>query len=177
MEALQPYILPLKGLGHGNHQFSFKLNADFFAAFPDSPIQKADVQLAVELDKRPNLLVFDFRFNGWVQEQCDRCLVSIQLPIEGDNQLLVKFGEPEDDAEDEDVVYIPVDTSSWSLAQFAYEYVVLAVPMIKVYDCQAESNPPCDQEMLDVLDQKREAEEDTNNPFGEALKNWKQTED
>ena len=46
-------------------------------------------------------MVFDFSFKGWVKEQCDRCLVAIQLPISGEEQLLVKFGEPDEDGEDE----------------------------------------------------------------------------
>lgn len=179
MDALQPYVLPLKGLGNGNHEFQFVVDDDFFAAIADSPIQKAKVDLVVELDKRPNLLVFDFRFDGWVEEQCDRCLASIQLPVSGTNQLLVKYGEAEDSTEDEDVVYIPIETSAWSLAQFAYEYIVLGIPLIKVYDCESEQNPPCDDEMLDYLEQKEEAkeEENTNNPLRDALKNWKQKED
>ena len=177
MDALQPYVLPLKGLGDGNHKFEFVVADDFFAAFPESPIQKADVQLAVELDKRPSLLVFNFHFTGWVEEQCDRCLAPIQLPVSGANQLLVKYGEPDEEAEDEDVVYIPMETSSWSLAQFAYEYILLGIPMIKTFDCEAEENPPCDEEMLDYLQQEDEVEEEnTNNPFRDALKNWKQGE-
>ncbi len=175
MDALQPYVLPLKGLGNGNHDFQFVIDDDFFAAFPESPIQKAKVDLTVELDKRPNLLVFDFRLKGWIEEQCDRCLAPIQLPIEGMNQLLVKYGDPEDQTEDEDVVYIPFETSSWSLAQFAYEFIVLRIPMIKVYDCDDEQDPPCDLDMLDYLDQEEETEEEnTNNPLRDALKNWKQ---
>ena len=176
MDALQPYILPLKGLGNGNHHFTFTIDEDFLAAFPESPVQHAEVQMEVKLDKRPNLLVFDFSFKGWVKEQCDRCLVAIQLPISGEEQLLVKFGEPDEDGEDEDVVYIPIETSTWSLAQFAYEYVVLSIPMIKVYDCESEADPPCDEDMLSYLNREDKEEENTNNPLRDALKNWKKGE-
>lgn len=174
MDALQPYILPLKGLGAGNHTFTFEVDNDFFAAFPDSPVDKAEVQLELALDKRPNLLVLDFSFRGWVGEKCDRCLAQIQLPVEGENQLLVKFGEPEEENEDEDVVYIPVETSAWSVAQFAYEYILLGIPMIKM--CEEADDTYCDKEMLSYLENKESVDENTHNPLRDALKNWNQDE-
>ncbi|MEL6658686.1 MAG: DUF177 domain-containing protein [Bacteroidota bacterium] len=171
MDTLQPYILPLKGLGTGSHQFTFAVDSDFFAAFPDSPVQQAEVQLTLDLDKRPNLLVLDFSYNGWVEEKCDRCLTQIQLSVEGANQLLVKFGEPEEENEDEDVVYIPAETAVWSVAQFAYEYILLGIPMIKA--CE-EVSDTCDQEMLSILEGNDNSEEERHNPLRDALKNWKQ---
>ena len=175
MDALQPYILPLKGLGAGNHTFTFVVDNDFFAAFPDSPVEKAAVQLELALDKRPNLLVLDFSFSGWVEEKCDRCLAQIQLPVEGENQLLVKFGEAEEDNDDEDVVYIPAETSVWSVAQFAYEYILLGVPMIKMCEDRSTSTD-CDEEMLSYLENKNSEDEQAHNPLRDALKNWKQGE-
>lgn len=174
MDSLRPYILPLKGLGDGNHQFDFEIDAEFFSAFEESPVEDAKVSLQVELDKRPSLLVLNFSFSGWVGTTCDRCLVPINLPVQGENQLLVKYGEAGKEPDSEDVVYIPLETSNWSIAQFAYEYVLLALPIIKVFDCQAEEEPPCDQEMLDRLDgpPSDEAEENTINPLWDALKDW-----
>ena len=173
MDTLQPYILPLKGLGTGYHQITFAVDNEFFAAFPDSPVQQAQVELSLELDKRPNLLVLDFSYSGWVAEKCDRCLAQIQLPIEGANQLLVKFGEEEENNEDEDVVYIPVETAVWSVAQFAYEYILLGIPMIK--SCE-DANTTCEEELLSYLEGNESGGEESHNPLRDALKNWKQPE-
>lgn len=174
MDSLQPYILPLKGLGDGVHEFSYAIDSDFFGAFPDSPVENAEVAMRVTMDKRPRLLVFDFSFTGWIEATCDRCLVPIQLPVSGENRLLVKYGEVENTAEEEDVVYIPLETSNWSIAQYAYEYILLSMPLIKVYACEEEKNPPCDFETLDRLKgtANEEAEENESNPFRDALKDW-----
>ena len=128
MNSLQAYILPLKGLGDGNHQFDFRVKDDFFQSFESSPIEKGEVSVGVTLDKRPTLLVFDFAFSGRVATGCDRCLANIQLPIEGKNRLLVKYGEGDDELSDEDVIYISPETSAWSIAQYIYEYILLALP-------------------------------------------------
>ena len=173
-DSLQPYLLPLKGLGDGAHEFTYQVDGDFFRAFPDAPVEESDVAMRVALDKRPNLLVLDFSFTGWVSATCDRCLVPIQLPIDGENRLLVKYGEGDDNGE-EDVVYIAPETSKWSIAQYVYEYVLLALPLIKAYACEEEADPPCDFETLDRLRDDAETtheDEDRANPFRDALKDW-----
>jgi len=174
MDSLQPYILPLKGLGDGLHEFEFLIDGDFFRSFPDCPVEEGDVKLEVTMDKRPRLLVFDFSFTGWIKSTCDRCLAPINLPISGENHLLVKLEEAENDVDEEDVVYIPLETSNWSLAQYAYEYVLLAMPLIKTYACEEDENPPCDFETLDRLEAiaNKEAEENPSNPFRDAFKDW-----
>lgn len=174
MDSLQPYILPLKGLGDGLHEFDFLIDGDFFRAFPDCPVEEGKVELKVTMDKRPRLLVLDFSFTGWAKSTCDRCLVPINLPITGENRLLVKYGEAEDTVDDEDVVYIPLETSKWSLAQYAYEYVLLGLPIIQVYACEEDENPPCDFDTLGRLEGtgNDEAEENPSNPFRDAFKDW-----
>jgi len=169
-----PYILPLKGLNDGHHQFNFDVNDQFFQAFEDTPIQEASIQMNIELYKQPSLVVLDFVFSGTIKSTCDRCLTPIDLPVSGTYQLLVKYGEEETESE-EDVVYIPQDTGKWNIAQFVYEYILLATPLIKVYDCENDDNPPCDLELLDRLDSNSltAEEQPTTNPFKDVLKNWK----
>ena len=60
MDARVPYTLPIRGLQDGTHTFDYEVDGAFFATFADSPVQNAAVAMEVKLDKRPNLLVFDF---------------------------------------------------------------------------------------------------------------------
>jgi uncharacterized protein len=169
MDPLVPYTLPLKGLKNGIHTFHFQIGRDFFEHFEESPLEDGHFDLQLEVDKRPDLLVLDFDFAGKAFTECDRCLADIQLPVKGQNRLLVKFTE--DDGEDEaDVFYLDPEVSSFKIAQFVYEYICLALPMIKVYDCEKDVPKPCDEEMLKYLKKDSESEEN-NNPFKEALKN------
>jgi uncharacterized protein len=178
MDPLLPYILPLKGMGEGKHQFDFDVDTDFFGAFEGTLVEEGQIDMQVTMDKSATLLVLNFSFSGHVQTTCDRCLTSIALPVAGENRLLVKYGDPEDAPIDEDVVFIPLETSKWSIAQFVYEYILLAMPLIKIYECEAEAELPCDQEMLDrlALAPDEAEEEQTNNPLWDALKDWDKDE-
>lgn len=172
-KALTPYVLPIKGLSTGTHTYSFQVDETFFRAFEASPVEYANVEVALVLDKKPRILVLDFDLAGTVQTECDRCLTTIQLPISGQHQLIVKYGEATNDSEDEDVVYISPDLSSWSVAQFVYEYILLALPLIKVYDCENDTPPPCDEQMLDKLEgAEDEQDNQPSNPFRDAFKDW-----
>ncbi len=174
MSELTAYKLPLSGLSSGYHNFSYSVGDTFFSHFEDSPIEKGSFEMEVELDKRPDLLVLHFDFTGKAETECDRCLATIQLPLSGRNRLLVKYGEEDPEMEEEDVFYIPYGSTELDIAPFVYEFIALAMPMVKVYECEEEEEPVCDLEMLAYLDseQAEEEEEPKNNPFSEALKNF-----
>lgn len=173
MDPLVPYTLPIKGLHNGIHTFHFQIERDFFEQFEGSPINDAVFELALELDKRPDMLILAFEFHGKVFTECDRCLADIQLPVDGHNRLVVKYGEEEGEPE-ADVLYIEPETTQLNIAQYVYEYLCLALPIIKVYDCEEEETRVCDDEMLKYLNQDASAEDD-NNPLKEALKNLNKT--
>lgn len=170
MDALISYSLPVKGMGVGIHGFDFSIDHLFFEHFESSPIREADIDLHLDFDKRIDMYVLDFSFSGTVRTECDRCLAPINLPIESEQQLVVKFShEPGD--EEADIVYVSPDIEQFKIAQYIYEYIVLSLPMIKVYDCEDEEPLPCDEEMLNRLEAEDENEEDTTpNPIWDELR-------
>ncbi len=175
MDSLLPYMIPVKGLSVGPHQYEFIADGSFFRSFEDSPIEEAQVKVELVLDKRPDMLVLEFSFAGYVASTCDRCLVGINLPVKGEQRVLVKYSWDKEESTDEDVVYIHPDSPKLQVAPFVYEFIVLSLPLIKVYECEADERPPCDQAMLSYLEEQEEEENpDTpDNPFKEALKGWK----
>lgn len=179
MDPLIAYSIPVRGLRDGIHQFDFQIDRSFFEHFENAPIKDGDIQLRLELVKRPGLYTLTFSFEGTVKTACDRCLASIDLPIEGEQRLLVKVNEgtegpPTEDPDDPDVIYISPEQQKFNTASYAYEFVCLAIPMIKTYDCEAEAEPPCNEEMLEHLgmpEEKEEAQEEaTDNPIWAELK-------
>lgn len=174
MEGLVPFTIPIKGLHYGVHQFVFTLDQEFFQCFENSPVTDGQIQATLVFDKRPNLFVLDFSLEGTVPTECDRCLATINLPVSSEQQLLVKLSEEKAGEDvDADVVFIHPEATELNVGQFIYEYVVLAIPMIKTYACEAEENPPCNLETLDFLDQYEELsteEEEENNPLWDELK-------
>ncbi|MEQ8705200.1 MAG: DUF177 domain-containing protein [Phaeodactylibacter sp.] len=177
MDPLINFSIPLRGLHEGIHQFDFQIDRAFFDAFENAPIGESDIQLKLEFAKYPGLMTFLFDFEGTVNTECDRCLAPIQLPVEGKQQLVVKVsetieGEVEQDEEDPDVIFIHPELPKLNLAPLVYEYICLALPMIKTYDCEADTPRPCNDEMLDRLGaaEDLDEEEPATNPVWDELK-------
>jgi uncharacterized metal-binding protein YceD (DUF177 family) len=172
METLVQYALPVKGRRDGIHHFDFQIDQSFFKHFENSPIRDCAIDLKLELDKRPGMLVLQFDFSGTVQSECDRCLEHIHLPVSGSQRLLVKMSS-EPGLEEADVVYMDPEESSLQVAQYIYEFIVLALPMIRVYECEDDADAPCNPEVLAYLRQEeaeKEEEQPDNNPLMEELK-------
>ena len=184
MDTLLHFQIPVRGIGDGTHDFSFEIDDAFFRAFDASPVAGGDLTATLTFDKRPGLFVLDFAFAGTVRTDCDRCLAPIDLPIEGEQRLYVKLshGQETPDEEDADIVVLPPDTDRVNVARYLYEYIILAIPLIKVYDCREEQPYPCNEEMLAYLQAgavkaKSESDEtDTPEPpqsnVWDALKDW-----
>jgi len=172
MDALIQYTIPVSGLHNGTHQFDFTVDSSFFKHFEASPIQQGTANIRLYFEKRTDLYVMIFDFSGTIQTECDRCLEEMQLPISGNEQLLVKFDE-EPGEEEAEVIYIPFGTQELNIARYIYEFLCLSVPMIKTHD---DSDEDCDPEMLERLNNTSNAEE-TNEREGssvwDALKDFK----
>ncbi len=173
METLNQFTIPLEGLKDGMHQFDFQIDRGFFKHFEQSPIQDGKFDLKLFFDKRPDLLVFTFDFKGSFSTNCDRCLEAINLPLTGNQQLIAKYAE--ESGEDADVIYITKGTQELNVARFAYEFICLAIPMTKVYNCGEDEPTPCNVEILNQLFNNDEVEEkeESKNSVWDALKDFK----
>ncbi|MFN4080990.1 MAG: YceD family protein [Saprospiraceae bacterium] len=160
MDVFRAYSLPILGLKPGMHHFEYALDRSFFDLFADSPIAHCEIRVTLDLDKRPDMMILDFDVAGSVGAACDRCTADIDLPVARQERLVVKYGEQEDSADDE-VVFIPRDSSLFNVAPYLYEYSVLSLPMVNVFDCQLLAQPPCNQTVLAKLERQDEpADED-----------------
>lgn len=154
MSVQSPFIFPLRGIGRGVTTYELRVDDAFFASFPDAPIERADVDLTLNVDRRGGALELHFAFSGTVATVCDRCTAPIDLPINDEQRLVVKFDVDADLREDEgDLVYLHPDTNLLNVAPYVYEMVVLAVPMIRTYACREGAPPyPCDEDLLARID-------------------------
>lgn len=171
MEALRSFLIPLRGLSDGHHRYEFRVSDSFFDQFEGAPVHAGEFDVVLDLDKRSRLLELDFNIEGKEFTSCDRCLNPIALPVSGTYKLYVKYGE--DQEEDVDVAFIPEGTDELDVSRFIYEFIALSIPMVKVYDCQDEEEPPCNFEVLEKLegqDEETEAPDDENNPWSELKK-------
>ncbi len=153
MDVLLPFSIPLSGLREGVHRLRFQVESDFFGAFAGSLLQEAEVEVALELDKRPSLLMLAFDLKGWVKTDCDRCLEPFMLPIDKQYHLLVKYAE--EAADEADVLYIRRDEPALNVAKLIYDFLHLSVPMHKTHDLVEGE---CDPAMLALLERSEENE-------------------
>lgn len=167
MNAFVAYSIPIQGLKIGIHHFKFEIDSAFFSHFEESPVQNGAIHFDLQLDKRPDMFILDFGMKGTVKTECDRCTAVIDLPLEDERQLIVKYGEAEGEEEDE-VVFIGKEASEFNVAKYLYEFTVLALPITNSYDCQSESNPPCNFEILKFLGS--ESDEPKPDSVWDALK-------
>lgn len=159
MSVLSPYILPIKGLKLGQHEYTYKVGDEFFTAFPESPVKKANLDLSILVDKKYGELTIHFDFAGTIATECDRCLAGIDLPVEGSDTLLVQVTTENDMVSDDpQLVYISPDTFEFNMGIYAYEFMLLSLPMIRTFDCRGGELPyPCDEEMLDNIEKEQDA--------------------
>lgn len=164
-------VVQFSGLNTGRYTYHYTLNDSFFAMFENEEVKQGIVDFEVVLEKKEHMLVFYFSFNGKMSTICDRCLGLMEVPIEGERMMCVKLSD-EVAEENEEMAVVPEQTFQIDLAQWMYEYVVMAMPMGHVHD-----EADCDLDMLHRLEQQSVAQsEPVADPRWEALLNLKTEE-
>ena len=173
MEHLNEYSIPHKGLDLGLHEYKFQLNHVFFSHYEESLIKKGNVGVKMILDKRSSMMVLKFIIEGSFVGNCDRCLNSIDIGLDDQNELMIKYSE--DPHETDEVVYINPNEPDFNVANYIYEFVILAMPLSKTRDCENEDYKFCNHkvlERLESIEDEMEVEEDEEKNTGlwDALK-------
>ncbi|MCD7916649.1 MAG: DUF177 domain-containing protein [Tannerellaceae bacterium] len=126
------YNVNLKSLSPGTHEFEYLLENKFFVDIDGTEVQKGKVKVHVTLKSSSMMFEMNFQIQGVVMVSCDRCLDDMELPIETQSRLIVKFGK-EYAEESEEIVIIPEEEGAINLAWFLYEFIALAVPMKHIH--------------------------------------------
>ena len=121
------------------------------------------------------MLVLTFDLDGSIKTDCDRCLASINLPIESQEDLIIKFAEEADD--EVDIVYIERGAAELNVATYLYEYICLAMPVANIYNCEDEEENVCDLKMLDYLDNKAAEESEEKKEDNSSNSPWDELKD
>lgn len=168
--VLKAYDIPFTGLSLEVHQFDYLVEDAFFEALEYSEIRQGTVKAHIELEKQETMLVLNFTFSGQVQLPCDRCLDPLEIPVSGEERLIVKFGESWEE-ESEEVLVIPQSEYKINVAQYLYEYISLALPVQRLHGDKEDGTSGCNPEVLKKLESHREEEQ--SDPRWDALKNLK----
>lgn len=164
-QELVAFVLPISGLKNGNYTFTFELDDNFFNHFPNSLIQRGKVAVKVLLEKREDVFDFDLQFAGEITMVCDRCLEDVVLPVDLEDKLLVKKSDFEET--NAEVVFIPLESQEFNLAQHFFEAVHVSLPMTVTHDLNDED---CPIDIETFLEDETELDEEEGSVW-DALKN------
>ena len=74
------------------------------------------------------------------------------------------------DESDPDIITVPADENELDMAQYFYEYILLAMPIQRMHPNDREGNSTCDPKMLSKLKEHAVNEEDNSDPRWDELK-------
>lgn len=161
MDALAPFRIPVATLKADEASYEWELGPDFLTIFDDEH-QPVDglFTVAMELHRTAGITTLEFDVQGSIQTTCDRCMVPINLPIEAEYQLVVKFGDPNDSTDE--VVFLEPEAPDLNVGQHIYDFILLSIPIShRIPDCESLENSPCDASILSFLSEN-EKHNDSN---------------
>ncbi len=164
------FIIPLNGLAAGESRFFWHAGKEFFESFDNTEILAADIDIEVVAEKSGRYLGVDCEVDGTVTVECDRCLEDLEMPVETEVRLSIKYGDEDNSEEhqegEREVIFIPQDDAELDLSQIIYDYVCLSLPMQRVHE-DGGCNPDAMRCYASADDNA--SEEKGENPFA-ALK-------
>nr|WP_321453825.1 DUF177 domain-containing protein [uncultured Carboxylicivirga sp.] len=176
MDKLRDYDIPFRGLKEGLHEFNYEIGESFFKLFEQPLVENGNVKATVELKKSSALMTLSFDVKGEVESICDHCLGTLNLEVNYQSQVYLKFGEEYDEPTDE-IIVLPHEAYEVNVAQLLYEFICVGLPIRHVHPEDEEGNLTCDPEMITQLNEylveetSEEEQDDYIDPRWEALRN------
>ena len=138
MGKLDGYKVDLKGMATDTVSYRWQADNDFFSAVQGSDIKQGLLDVALRVKRTSGAYELEFQLQGEVEVTCDRCLESMNQPIDAFCTLRVVMGE--DFVDDGDMVVIPEREGIINVAWNIYEFAALQIPLRHVHpDCEALS--------------------------------------
>jgi uncharacterized metal-binding protein YceD (DUF177 family) len=134
------FIIPIKGLSVGKHEYAFAIDTPFFQEFEGSLISEAALKADVVLEKEVTWIKISGTVKGNVVVECDRCLEDLEIPVKTSLNLLVKFVRSEGEEDSDDVMILDPSEAELDLSQFLYDYICLSLPIQRVHP-KGKCNP------------------------------------
>ncbi|MEE1004328.1 MAG: DUF177 domain-containing protein [Bacteroidaceae bacterium] len=138
MGKLDGYKVDLKGMATDTVSYRWQADNDFFSAVQGPEIKQGLLDVALRVKRTSGAYELEFQLQGEVEVTCDRCLESMNQPIDAFCTLRVVMGE--DFVDDGDMVVIPEREGVINVAWNIYEFAALQIPLRHVHpDCEALS--------------------------------------
>ena len=142
-KGLKEFDVDIYNLSNKKHEYEFEVTDGFFEQLPDSFLHKGKLNIKLSLDKSETMLQGMFKIVGSVEIACDRSAELFDFRIDTNDKLIFKYGDEYQELT-EDIVVIPRSAPKLNVAQYIYEFIVLAIPIKKIHP--KFSNPNLDED-------------------------------
>ncbi len=149
-DDLIKYTIPFRALKDGMHEFSFDVDKTFLEQFSETDFDAVDAEVKVIVNKKTLVTTFHFKAKGVVTTMCDRCLDSLEVEVEGENTLFLKFGSEHEELA-ENVIVLAESENEINVAQYIYELLMLSLPLRYTHGIDVDGNSTCNEEMIEKL--------------------------
>jgi uncharacterized protein len=164
---INAFKIPFVGLKLGKHEFEFDVNNSFFETLSYSLIEKGNLKVWLELEKKETMLLASFYVNGTVEMVCSRCNETMDAEIEDELEIIYKFGD--ESLDDENLIVISPDSYEIDVTQPIYELITVSLPPRPIHE-----EGECNEEMVKLIEKfqsKEKKDNDDTDPRWSALKN------
>lgn len=163
------YTIPLQGLKDGKFDETLKIGKEFIDEQKIEGVFDANLSVTVHFVKQVDLHTLSIQLKGMVAVECDRCLEIFDLPIEMNQDMIVKIGEPTDElADEENVIIVSPEETEFGISSVIYEMIMLSLPLKKVH----KSEKDCNSDMMTYLKQSKKVKKEVKtDPRWDSLKN------
>ena len=169
MKPFKDYTIPYVGLKIGKHHFDYQIDKTFFEHFEYDDFNDVTVKTELTFEKKATLLELHFQVSGAVNVNCDITNEPYNQDVNGDFDLVVKFGD-EYNNENEEILIIPHGEYEINVAQYIYELIVLSIPTKLIHPGVEDGT--LDSEILKKLEELSPKDLDEKNNNGEIDPRW-----
>tara|TARA_R110002020_G_scaffold11674_1_gene43682 strand:- start:819 stop:1355 length:537 start_codon:yes stop_codon:yes gene_type:complete len=152
MKDLKAFTIQFVGLKQGEHNFRYQIDNAFFEHFEYDDFNDINIDVDVKLVKKSTFMEFYFKANGNANVNCDLTNEPFDQPVQGDFELVVKFGQEYND-DNIDILILPHGEYEINIAQYIYELIVLNMPNKRVHPGVKDGT--LKSEVLDKLEELR----------------------
>lgn len=146
MCSLDNLKIDMQALAEGDTVMGASLGSDFFADIEGSEITQGDVHVDVSIRKTIHFSEVHFHATGTVVVPCDRCLDPMDIDIDAEQLLTVKFGS--EYSEEDELITMTEDEPVLDLSWYVYETIALSLPVKHVH-----APGKCNPAMINMLNE------------------------
>ena len=169
MKLSDEYVISFHGSKEGIHEYDFEVRPEFFEHYDNPDYPGGNLRIKVLLDRKPQILSFEFFISGHIKVVCDRCLGVFDHPVESNDILFVKFGDDFEELDD-NLIILPREEKQINIAQYIYEFAILNLPFKKIHPENEDGISACDPYMLKKIEELSKKNKQNSDPRWDNLR-------